>query len=204
MEGVRRDRATTRQAAADLGVGISTLQAWAAQGKVKPVWRTPGGHARWDIDDLRRQLDMPRTGEVVPDASSAPVRQPVVAVIATCAEGILITKRRDGVPPYGFLTGEIEPGESPADAAVREAKEEAGLTIVAGETIAERIHPKSGRLMYYMAARPVHGTKVFVGDTDELAWVGWLSLAEADERLAEYGGIYGPVHDYLERVLSDA
>src|SRR5207248_11239396 len=46
-------------------------------------------------------------------------------LIATCAEGILITKRRDGVPPYGFLTGEIEPGESPADAAVREAKEEA-------------------------------------------------------------------------------
>ena len=59
---------------------------------------------------------------------------------------------------------------------MREAKEEAGLTIMAGEKIAERIHPKSNRLMYYMAARPVHGTKVFVGDADELAWVGWLSL----------------------------
>jgi 8-oxo-dGTP diphosphatase len=147
---------------------------------------------------------MPQTpGELVPDASGAPIRQPVVAVIATSAEGVLITKRRDGVPPYGFLTGEIEPGESPADAAVREAKEEAGLTIVAGQTIAERIHPKSNRLMYYMAARPIHGTKVFVNDDRELAWVGWLSLAEADERLAGYGGMYEPVHDYLARTLDD-
>jgi 8-oxo-dGTP pyrophosphatase MutT (NUDIX family) len=199
---VRRDRATTRQAADELGIGISTLQAWAAKGIVTPVWRTPGGHARWDIDDLRRQLDMPqRTGELVPDASSAPIRQPVVAVIATSAEGVLVTKRHDGKPPYGFLTGEIEPGESPADAAVREAKEEAGLTIRAGETIAERIHPKTGRMMFYMAATPVHGIKVFVGDEDELAWVGWLSLAEADERMAAFGGIYEPVHEYLARVL---
>lgn len=199
---MRRDRATTRQAAEELGIGISTLQAWAAQGRVKPVWRTPGGHARWDIDDLRRQLDMPPAqGDLVPDASSAPVRQPVVAVIATCAEGVLMTKRRDGVPSYGFLTGEIEPGESPADAAVREAKEEAGLTIRAGHPIAERIHPKSNRLMYYMAATPVHGTKVFVNDEEELAWVGWLSLAEADQRMADYGGMYKPVHDYLTHTL---
>lgn len=169
---------------------------------MEPVWRTPGGHARWDIDDLRRQLKMPTAkGELVPEASDAPIRQPVVAVIATSAEGVLITKRHDGKPPYGFLTGEIEPGESPADAAVREAKEEAGLTIRAGETIAERIHPKTNRLMYYMAATPVHGIKVFVNDDQELAWVGWLSLAEADERMAEYGGMYGPVHEYLERLL---
>jgi 8-oxo-dGTP diphosphatase len=140
-------------------------------------------------------------GELVPEASDAPVRQPVVAVIATSAEGVLITKRLDGKPPYGFLTGEIEPGESPADAAVREAKEEAGLTIRAAETIAERIHPKTNRLMYYMAAKPVHGTKVFVNDDQELAWVGWLSLAEADERMAEYGGMYEPVHEYLASVL---
>lgn len=199
---MRRDRATTREAADELGIGISTLQAWAAKGIVEPAWRTPGGHARWDIDDLRRQLDMPTAkGEPVPEASDAPIRQPVVAVIATCAEGVLITKRRDGKPPYGFLTGEIEPGESPADAAVREAKEEAGLTIRAGETIAERIHPKTNRLMYYMAAEPVHGNKVFVGDDHELAWVGWLSLAEADERFASFGGMYDPVHDYLVRML---
>jgi hypothetical protein len=81
--------------------------------------------------------------------------------------------------------------------------EEAGLTIRAGETIAERIHPKTNRLMYYMAATPVHGNEVFVNDDDELAWVGWLSLTEADERFAPFGGMYDPVHDYLVRALKD-
>jgi hypothetical protein len=50
---------TTRVAADRVGVGLSTLQRWAAQGIVKPAWRTPGGQARWDVDDLRVQLNMP-------------------------------------------------------------------------------------------------------------------------------------------------
>ena len=140
----------------------------------------------------------------MPEPSSAPVRQPVVAAIVTSEQGLLITKRRDGVPPFAFLSGEIEPGESPADAAVRECKEEAGLAIKAGHTIAERIHPKTGRLMYYMAAAPTHGTAVIVGDEDELAEVRWVSLAEADELMEPFGGMYAPVHEYLSRKLSQA
>ena len=50
---------TTRVAAEAIGVGVSTLQRWAAQGLVTPAWRTPGGQARWDVDDLRAQLRMP-------------------------------------------------------------------------------------------------------------------------------------------------
>ncbi len=42
-----------------------TLHEWWQQGKVKPVWVTPGGatrqgHARWDIEDLKRQLGITR------------------------------------------------------------------------------------------------------------------------------------------------
>jgi hypothetical protein len=50
---------TSRKAADHLGIGVSTLQAWAARGIVSPAWRTPGGQARWDIADLERQLDVP-------------------------------------------------------------------------------------------------------------------------------------------------
>jgi excisionase family DNA binding protein len=50
---------TTAEAARRIGVGVSTLQRWAAQGLVTPAWRTPGGQARWDVDDLRAQLRMP-------------------------------------------------------------------------------------------------------------------------------------------------
>jgi excisionase family DNA binding protein len=50
---------TTAEAARRIGVGVSTLQRWAAQGLVAPAWRTPGGQARWDVDDLKAQLRMP-------------------------------------------------------------------------------------------------------------------------------------------------
>jgi excisionase family DNA binding protein len=50
---------TTAEAARRIGVGVSTLQRWAAQGVVTPAWRTPGGQARWDVDDLKAQLRMP-------------------------------------------------------------------------------------------------------------------------------------------------
>jgi excisionase family DNA binding protein len=62
---------TTAEAARRIGVGVSTLQRWAAQGIVTPAWRTPGGQARWDVDDLKAQLRMPgspaRDGEGKPD-----------------------------------------------------------------------------------------------------------------------------------------
>jgi predicted amidohydrolase len=39
-------------------IAVSTLQSWAQRGVVHPAWRTPGGHARWDLADLERQLDV--------------------------------------------------------------------------------------------------------------------------------------------------
>jgi excisionase family DNA binding protein len=47
---------STGEAAAAIGVNETTLQRWAHQGKVRPAYRTPGGHFRWDIVDLMRQL----------------------------------------------------------------------------------------------------------------------------------------------------
>lgn len=42
------------------------------------------------------------------------------------------------------------------------------------------MHPSTGRTMIYMAARPIHGTDVFVGDRHELAEVRWATLDEAE------------------------
>lgn len=47
---------STAVAAAELGVSVRTLQQWAHDGAVIPDVVTPGGHARWDIDRLRREL----------------------------------------------------------------------------------------------------------------------------------------------------
>ena len=53
----------TGDAAKAIGVGRSTLARWMAEGLVKPSLVTPGGHARWDVDDLKRQLDALRGDE---------------------------------------------------------------------------------------------------------------------------------------------
>ncbi|MCS7479262.1 MerR family transcriptional regulator [Umezawaea endophytica] len=47
---------TTSEAAKELGVGTSTLQRWAKDKVVSPDLVTPGGHMRWDVDNLRDQL----------------------------------------------------------------------------------------------------------------------------------------------------
>ncbi|MEU6699862.1 helix-turn-helix domain-containing protein [Pseudonocardia sp. NPDC046786] len=47
---------STGRAARALGVGHQTLADWVRTGKVKPTFTTAGGHYRFDLDDLRRQI----------------------------------------------------------------------------------------------------------------------------------------------------
>jgi len=133
----------------------------------------------------------------------APRQQPVVAAVVVSDRGVLIGRRVDGKPPWTFIAGEQDAvkDENPADTAIREVKEETGLRIQAGKRIGERVHPKTGRTMIYMAAAPTHGTDIFVGDEDELAEVRWVSLAEADQLLP---GMFEPVREHLARELGEA
>lgn len=194
-----RNRLVSSTRAADaLGVHPGTLWRWYRSGRVSAAFTTPGGHLRWDLDDLRRQL-APEENHV-PEPSNTPERQPVVAAIVTSHLGVLAGRRNDGKPPWTFISGEIEPGEAQVDAAVREVKEETGLLVKAGTTeIGRRVHPKTGRTMIYLACAPTHGTDVFVGDPDELAEVRWLSLAEVDTLMP---GVFDPVRAHLARVIS--
>jgi 8-oxo-dGTP diphosphatase len=126
------------------------------------------------------------------------IQRPVVAVIVTSPKGVLIGRRNDGKPPWTFIAGEVEPGEQPEDAAIREVKEETGVEIRVGRVIGERDHPATGRHMIYMAATPARATRLIVGDEAELAEVRWVSLAEADELLP---GMFSPVREHLAREL---
>ncbi len=115
LEDVSGRHVTTGKAAEALGVSLTTLQRWAHQGLVTPALRTAGGHFRWDLDDLRGQLNaMNPTAQH--DSASFRALQPVVAAIVTSKMGVLIGRRNDGKPPWTFIAGEIEPGESSADA----------------------------------------------------------------------------------------
>lgn len=182
---------TTGAAARSLGLGLTTLRDWAARGLVTPAYTTPGGHLRWDLDSLRAELDLPAAHSGAPGDVEP---QPVVAAVVLSELGVLITRRRDGRPPYGFVSGEIEPGESPADAAVREVKEETGLIVRPLRVLGRRVHPATGRTMIYMSAAPVQGTGVHVGDEAELLEVCWVTPAAAAELLP---GMFGPALAYI-------
>lgn len=53
----------TSVAAAAIGVARGTLARWWLEGTVTPALVTPGGHARWDVEDLREQLRVLRHGD---------------------------------------------------------------------------------------------------------------------------------------------
>lgn len=153
-----------------------------------------------ELTKQRAEQILRRAREMAAEQSLVPEPQPVVAAIVTSRQGVLVTRRKDKTPPWGFPAGEIEPGESPADAAVREVKEETGLLVRHGQPLGRRVHPATGRLMIYMAAVPVAGkTDAFVGDESELAEVQWASLTEAERLLP---GMFPPVRAYLARTIT--
>lgn len=195
---------STAKAAAAIGVDRVTLWRWYKAGEVQATAVTPSDHLRWDIDDLCAQLARRHRSNQeeppVPEPASNPEHPAVVAAIVTSHLGVLAGRRNDGRPPWTFIAGEIEPGESQLDAAVREVKEETGLEVRAGHhEIGRRVHPKTKRTMIYLACSPTHGTDVFVGDEEELAEVRWLSLAEVDELMP---GVFEPVREHLGRLIS--
>jgi 8-oxo-dGTP pyrophosphatase MutT (NUDIX family)/DNA-binding transcriptional regulator YhcF (GntR family) len=154
------------------------------------------------VAELARLLRARGPGEdAQPEPSTLPEPAPIAAAIVTSHLGVLVARRNDGKPPWTFIAGEIEPGESPADAAVREVKEETGLRIRSGRVIGRRVHPQTGRTIVYIAARPTHGTEIFVGDDRELAEVRWVDLAQADQLMG--GTIFEPVRSHLNKALDD-
>lgn len=130
-------------------------------------------------------------------------RPGIAAAIIVHEERVLMVRRRvsEGRLSWQFPAGEIEPGESPQDAAVRETREETGLEVAAVTLLGERVHPQTRRLMSYTACRVVDGS-AYVADTEELDGLAWCAHSD----LAEYVpyGLFAPVQEYLDAALGGA
>src|ERR1035441_5354623 len=86
-----------------------------------------------------------KKGNPVTEPTTLPEQPHVALAIITSDQGVLIAKRRDGIPPWTFLGGEIQAGESSGDALRRRVEAEAGLPVSAVHFVGRRIHPKTIR-----------------------------------------------------------
>lgn len=132
-----------------------------------------------------------------PDSPPPP---PIAAAVIVKSGRVLLVRRRakEGSLSWQFPAGAVEKGESAGEAAVREAREETGLTVVDMKVLGERVHPATGRTMIYVACDVVNGD-ARVADDDELAELVWSER----QQLAEYVpyGFYPPVQQHLDETL---
>ena len=111
-----------------------------------------------------------------------PLLLPSVSVLPVDEAGQVLLVRHAGHDDgWGILGGAVEPGESPAAAAVREAREEIGVDVrlvrlldVLGGPDYEVTYPNGDRVAYVTAvyeARVAEGSPVVSdGELSELAW----------------------------------
>ncbi|MFE8990490.1 NUDIX hydrolase [Streptomyces collinus] len=113
---------------------------------------------------------------------------------------VLMVRRRvsESELMWQFPAGQIEPGETAEDAAVRETVEETGLVVTAIRLLGERVHPKTSRALSYTACEVVQG-EARVVDEEELDAVAWVSHSEITDYVPE--PLYEKVQAYLDDVL---
>jgi 8-oxo-dGTP pyrophosphatase MutT (NUDIX family) len=133
--------------------------------------------------------------------------RPVAMAIVVQDGKALMTHRRYREPAFqwNFVSGEVEPGEIPEQAALREVREETGLEVAIEHRLGDRIQPVSKRHMYYFICRVVGGDLDLV-DHEENVAVAWCTLDEVYQHFEELaqipGGMYPPLFEYLDRVLT--
>lgn len=128
--------------------------------------------------------------------------KPGIAAAVIVQDGKLLLVRRrvaEGSLSWQFPAGEIEPGESVEDAAVRETFEETGLVVAARRVLGDRVHPATKRQMFYVMADALAGS-ARVADADELDAVEWVKLSQVTEYVPY--PFYGPVQDHLDAALT--
>jgi 8-oxo-dGTP diphosphatase len=123
----------------------------------------------------------------------------VVLAVVTSPRGVLVAHRRDERPPWTFPGGDINPGESPADAAIRKVTAETGIQVKPMAVLGSRVHPRTARHMVYLAAQPEDDqAEPQVGDTEDLDAVEYAGLDTVRQRMPD---MYEAVRMHLEAVL---
>ena len=109
-------------------------------------------------------------------------RVPCAGAVVHDAAGRLLLVRRGREPGRGLWSmpgGRCEPGETAAATAVREVREETGLTVLAGAVVGRVERPGPDGVVYVIddvACVPVAGQLVPGDDADDARWVDAAEL----------------------------
>lgn len=113
---------------------------------------------------------------------------------------VLLVRRRvpEGALVWQFPAGKVEAGETSADAAIRETREEVGLVVSALTELGERLHPQTGRRISYIACRVVRGSASIVSEA-EISGVAWCDRGDLARLVPS--PLYDRVQTYLDETL---
>ena len=154
-----------------------------------PGWRI-GPTAPWSLGDrvdlATARAAIPAVDEPLVPAFSGAIPSAVLVLLAPGPEGpeVLLTRRswelRHHRGEISFPGGRLDPGESPAEAALREATEEVGLDPPAVEVVGELTHVNTVVSRSYIVPKvAVAGERIELAPrTAEVDRVLWLPLAE--------------------------
>ena len=109
----------------------------------------------------------------------------VVAAVAFLRDGQVLTVRKRDTSRFMLVGGKLEPGESPHDAAVREAEEEIGvrpgsLTLV-GDFLADAANEPGHRVQSTVFTGTLDAEPVSSGEIAELRWRRLEDAARYDD-----------------------
>jgi 8-oxo-dGTP diphosphatase len=143
-----------------------------------------------------------RWGNPMSDPGTIEEQPSIALAIITSSRGVLIEHRRDGIPPWTFPGGEVSTGETASATLARRVPEETGIPITPVLLFGRRVHPRTARVMVYLAATaPEPPPDPVVGDTEDLDAVEWVGLDTVRDRMPD---MYEPVRLHLEAVLGPA
>jgi 8-oxo-dGTP diphosphatase len=139
--------------------------------------------------------DETENGEL-PKPEDANGEQGIAVAVVTQQDRLLIVRRNNPEPgqEWQLPGGKIKDGESPDVAARRETLEETGMLVSPQKLLGDRVHPATGRRIFYVACA-FHSRQFDKASDREVAEVEWCPLWLVPQRIP--GGLYQIVTAYL-------
>ncbi|MFC4559215.1 NUDIX hydrolase [Virgibacillus kekensis] len=112
------------------------------------------------------------------------------AFICKEEEGLVLLVNNVG-GRWSLPGGEVEKGETLKQAVVREAKEETGLTIEAGNIVAVNevfFHEKGHHALFFTFEATITGGEIAIQYEDEISEIKWVDFEKANKLLPFHPG----------------